>query len=208
MARKYELKKRAEKQEQTRQRIVQAVADLHEEVGPANTTIKGIAERAGVQRLTVYRHFPDERSMFEACGALFMEQNPPPDPAHWTQIDDPVVRLRTGIEELYDYYSRTERMTANVLRDAAKIPDLAAVVDPIEEAMHQYALILIEPWEGSAEDRHYLQAATVHAILFTTWQSLIREQHMSQTDAVDLMVRMISCLADCSSSESGCSDQV
>ena len=171
--------------------------DLHEEVGPASTTIKGVAERAGVQRLTVYRHFPDERSMFEACGARFMEKNPPPDPSPWMQIDDPLARTRTGIGELYDYYSRTERMNANVLRDAQKMPELAAVVEPIEQTMHQYALILIEPWDVAEQDQHYLQAATVHAILFTTWQSLIREQRMDQADAVELMVRIISCLASC-----------
>lgn len=207
MARRYELKKRAKKQEETRQKIVEAIVDLHEEVGPARTTIKGIAERAGVQRLTVYRHFPDERSMFEACGAHVMEQHPPPDPDAWRQIHDPARRLRTGIRELYDYYARTERMNANVLRDAAKIPDLAAVVEPFARAMHQYALVLSEPWEVPEEDRHHLHAATVHAVLFTTWQSLIREQEMDQTDAVELMVRLISCLASCSSSDSGCSGQ-
>jgi AcrR family transcriptional regulator len=207
MARKYELKKRAEKQEETRQRIVEAIVDLHEEVGPASTTIKGIADRAGVQRLNVYRHFPDERSMFEACSAHFMQKHPAPDPTPWMQINDPIQRLRTGITELYDFFARTERMNANVLRDAAKMPELAKVAEPIEEAMHQYALGLIEPWEVSGETRHYLHAAAVHAVLFTTWQSLIREQRLDQSDAVELMVRMITCLASCSHSEADRSGQ-
>ena len=207
MARKYELKKRAKKQEETRQRIVEAIVDLHEEVGPANTTIKGVAERAGVQRLTVYRHFPDERSMFEACSAHFMEKHPAPDPSPWMEINDPVQRLQTGLTELYDYYARTERMNANVLRDAAKIPELFEIVEPIEKAMQQYALVLIEPWDMPEQDRHYLHAAAVHAILFTTWQSLIREQGMNQSDAVELMVRIITCLASCPAGDASCSGQ-
>ena len=84
--RKYEKKRRAEQESETRRRIVQAVFELHGEIGPARTTIKAIAERAGVERLTVYRHFADEGAIFAACDAHFRSETPPPDPAEWAGI--------------------------------------------------------------------------------------------------------------------------
>ena len=96
MARKYELKARAERQEETRRRIVEAAIDLHRTLGPAHTSFSAIAERAGVQRHTLYRHFPDERAMGLACSGLYSERNPLPDPAPWWQIEDPEARLRAG----------------------------------------------------------------------------------------------------------------
>src|SRR3954471_19243501 len=122
--RKYELKKRAERQAETRRRIVQATEELHRTVGPAKTTISEVAERAGVQRLTVYNHFPEERELFAACSAHFRQENPAPDPAAWAEIADPDERLRTALTELYAYYERTEDMTGNVRRDAELLPAL------------------------------------------------------------------------------------
>src|SRR3954468_2933551 len=109
--RKYELKKRAERQAETRRRIVEATVQLHQEVGPAKTTISEVAERAGVQRLTVYNHFPDERALLGACSAHWVEHNPPPDPTEWVAIDDPDERMRTALSELYGFYEATEDMT-------------------------------------------------------------------------------------------------
>src|SRR3954451_5643804 len=102
--RKYELKKRAERQAETRRRIVEATVQLHQEVGPSKTTISEVAERAGVQRLTVYKHFPDERSLLGACSAHWREHNPPPDPTGWAGIDDPDERLRGALTGLYGFY--------------------------------------------------------------------------------------------------------
>ncbi|HEY6582806.1 MAG TPA: helix-turn-helix domain-containing protein, partial [Rubrobacter sp.] len=67
---KYELKRRAERQEETRLRITRATLELHETVGPALTTRSAIAERAGVGRPTVYSHFPDDLSLGIACSSL------------------------------------------------------------------------------------------------------------------------------------------
>ena len=106
--RKYEQKRRAEQQEETRRRIVEAVVALHREIGPARTTIKAIAERAGVERLTVYRHFADEGALFAACDAHFRAETPPPDPAAWAEITDPAERLRAALLALYGYYRRGE----------------------------------------------------------------------------------------------------
>src|SRR5215475_15212392 len=97
MARTYTLKRRAEQQAETRRRIVEAAVDLHGSVGPAATTFSMVAERAGVQRHTLYAHFPDERSLFMACSGLVHERDPPPDAEPWRKIDDQSERIRTGL---------------------------------------------------------------------------------------------------------------
>ena len=126
--RKYQLKARAKGQAETRRRIAAATAELHEEVGPARTTIAEIARRAGVQRLTVYNNFPDESDLFAACQAHFLERNPPPDPSGAFAITDPGERLQAVLTELYAWYRRTERTSANVRRDRASIPPLDALM--------------------------------------------------------------------------------
>jgi AcrR family transcriptional regulator len=118
MGRKYELKRRATSQAQTRQRIVNAAVELHTTVGPARTTVSAIAERAGVQRHTVYNHFPDEQSLFLACSGLFVEQYPLPDPAPWLRIVDGEQRLRRGLAALYAYFEANAERFAPILRDS------------------------------------------------------------------------------------------
>src|SRR5687767_13987292 len=114
MARTYTLKRRAEQQAETRQRIVEAAVDLHSGVGPALTTISMIAERAGVQRHTVYAHFPDERSLYLACSVLTHERDPPPDAGAWRSIEDRHERLRAGFSALYSWYERNAELVACV----------------------------------------------------------------------------------------------
>lgn len=123
MSRKYELKQRAEQVEDTRRRIVEATSRLHLERGPAATSIAEVARLAGVQRRTVYNHFPDDAALFAACSAHWGAQHPAPDPSGWTD-------LRQGLRELYAWYRETERMTANVLRDAEVLPSLRRVIEP------------------------------------------------------------------------------
>ena len=122
MTRKYELKQRAEQVEETRRRIVEATVDLHRTRGPAATQIAEVARRAGVQRRTVYNHFPDDAALFAACSAHWRDRHPPPDPAGWED-------LRQGLRELYAWYRETEQMTANVLRDAQVLPSLRRVIE-------------------------------------------------------------------------------
>ncbi len=117
MARRYEQRKRAESQARTRQRIVEATVDLHETVGPGRTTVSAIAERAGVERKTFYRHFPDPDDVLVACSAHFRALNPPPDPHAWLELRDPVERLNHALIDVYGYYRRHRPMIGNVLRD-------------------------------------------------------------------------------------------
>src|ERR671922_1904746 len=127
--RKYELKKRAEQVAETRGRITETTVELHRTVGPAATQISEIARRAGVQRVTVYNHFPDDRSLLTACSTHWRALHPAPDPTRWQAVEAPADRVRVALRELYAWYRETEPMTANVLRDAQTIPALRAIVD-------------------------------------------------------------------------------
>src|SRR5256885_14867608 len=120
--RPYRMKRRAELEEQTRRRITESAVALHEEVGPAQTSISAIAERAGVRRSTVYRHFPDEEALFAACSSHWRTANPPPDPSRWSTIPNTAERTETALRELYEFYGRTEAMYDSLLRDEAVQP--------------------------------------------------------------------------------------
>src|SRR5215218_2212441 len=126
--RPYRKRRRAQLEEETRLRITEATVELHGSVGPARTTISAVAERAGVQRATVYRHFPDEEALFGACSAHWAAQHPLPDLESWGAIADPDKRLRAALVDLYDWFERGERMLVNVRRDAPLVPAMRAPV--------------------------------------------------------------------------------
>ena len=186
--RRYQKKRRAEREAETRQRIVEAMVALHREVGPARTTISAIADRAGVERLTVYRHFPDERSMFEACTTHYATEVPQPDPAAWAETQDPAERLRKALLEFYDYYRRAEQMLVHATRDVPQLPALAAVLRPRVEFVERLRADLVERWDVARPARVRLAAAIAHALRFDTWRSLARTERLNDHEAADLMV--------------------
>ena len=191
----YRLQRRAERQEETRRRIIAATVALHEEVGPAQTTISAIAARAGVERLTVYRHFPDERDLLQACQKLHLSAHPLPDIAAWAAIADPTTRLRTALTEMYSHYRATEGMTAHVLRDAPAIPVLAELLQEMPRFFAAAQEVLGQGWGRSDEHSRLFTAALGHAFDFETWRSLVRRQGLDDGEAVDLMVRLVGGLA-------------
>jgi AcrR family transcriptional regulator len=193
MTRKYDMKRRAKRQEETRQRIVEATVELHKSIGMARTTISAIAGKAGVERLTVYRHFPDERALFSACTGHYMAANPLPDPASWTQVADPEERLRVALSEIYAYHRRTEPIMANVIRDAPVHPLTREMAESYFEHWEQMRYVLATGW--GVEDKHLglLLAALGHALDFQTWRSLVRQQGLDDKQAVELMVKMVRC---------------
>ena len=192
MKRRYELKRRAERQAETRRRIVEAAVALHTTIGPARTSISAIAERAGVQRLTVYAHFPDERRLFRACSGHWRAQNPFPDPNRWWRIDDPERRLRTALRDVYAWYERLEPQIAVLRRDAALLPVQAEITRETDEALKALARRLAA---GFARPRR-VRAAIGHALTFETWRSLERGQAVSRRRSVGLMVGLVRCAAD------------
>lgn len=189
MTRRYELRQRAESLTATRQRIVEATVELHDSVGPGRTTISAIAERAGVQRLTVYRHFPDERSLYEACSGHWLAQNPLPDPAGWLAVGDPEERLRIALRAIYAFFRSTQGMTGNLLRDLPDAPLLQEVAAPLLEYWGAVREVLARGWNVRGRKRSLLQAAIGHAVEFETWRSLTQRQGLEDDDAVDAMVR-------------------
>jgi AcrR family transcriptional regulator len=195
MGRKYQMKRRAEHQANTRRRIVEAAVELHESVGVAHTTIQAIAERAGVERATVYRHFPDERSLFTACTGHYLAANPPPDPAPLQRMADPEQRLKVGLAEIYAYHRRTEQMTSKAQRDLPQFPALAEVLVPYVEHWARLGDVLAAGWQTQKGDSKLVRAAIGHAINFQTWRSLAREEELDDAEAVKLMVAMIRCIA-------------
>jgi AcrR family transcriptional regulator len=190
MARKYELKRRAENLTATRERIVEATVELHDSLGPARTTISAIAERAGVQRLTVYRHFPDDRALFQACSSHWTAQNPKPDPSLWAEIDDPEHRLRIALTEIYAYYRATEGMTGNLLRDLPQLPVLQEVAAPLIEYWQTVRAVLDRGWSTRGHKRTLLRAVVGHAVAFETWHSLTRREALAAGEAVQAMVSL------------------
>ncbi|HET9110517.1 MAG TPA: helix-turn-helix domain-containing protein, partial [Ktedonobacterales bacterium] len=193
--RPYRLKRRAERQDETRCRITEATMALHEEIGPAATTISAIAERAGVERLTVYRHFPEESELFRACQSHFMAAHPMPDISAWATIAEPNARLRRALSELYARYDATEAMTAHLLRDAPGIPALAALLKDLPAYYLAARALLAAPFAAPTASQPELLAAIGHALDFETWRSLVRRQGLSQEQAIDLMAAFITRVA-------------
>jgi AcrR family transcriptional regulator len=193
MARTYTLKRRAETQADTRRRIVEATVDLHSTLGPAKTSIRAIAERAGVQRHTVYAHFPTERDLALACSGLSLDRDPLPNEANWRGIADPEERLRHGLGEIYAWYTRNCALATCVLRDA-EIDTLTRdiVGMRIGARMEGFGRALASGLHG----RHALQAAIRLALCFHTWRSLVKEGGLTNEAAVEVMVCAIRCTAD------------
>ena len=178
MARKYELKQRADQVEETRRRIVEATVELHQTRGPAATQIAEVARQAGVQRRTVYNHFPDDAALFEACSAHWRAQHPPPDPTGWAD-------LRQGLRELYAWYRETEPMTANVLRDAQVIPSLRRVLESgLDVYLDRVRSILARDRRRSRR----VEAAIRLVTDFHGWRAL---EPLGEEEAVELAAELV-----------------
>ncbi len=196
---KYKLKKRAERQEETRLRIVRATLELHETLGPALTTRSAIAERAGVGRPTVYSHFPDELSLGKACSSLDLSENPLPNPGPWEEIADPERRLRVALTELYDYFRRREGLWTNILRDQEMPhlkdnPDVREIMKPIFGHWERMRRTLAAGWEThNGHSQQLLLAAIGIALDFQSWRTMVRKQGLTDEQAIDLVVGMVRC---------------
>ena len=190
--RPYRMLQRAQAQQRTRLRITESTVELHRTLGPARTSVSAVARHAGVRRSTVYRHFPDEHSLFSVCTSYWMTANPFPDINRWKAIDGSAARLMRALSELYAYYRRTERMMSNVLRDEATMPIVRRILDGYRDYLDAARDALLSG-RGVREParRRQVRAAVGHALTFGTWRSLAREQGLTDAHAAGLMCRMV-----------------
>jgi AcrR family transcriptional regulator len=193
--RKYQLKKRADELAETRRRITEAAVALHGTVGPARTTLSEVARRAGVQRHTVYRHFPTDAELLGACSTHYWTANPWPDLEAWRAIPDPRQRLARALDELYAHYERTEPMYSNVLRDAEVVDAVRVTLEPLQAYLGEVSEILAVGWAARGRRRQVLAAALRHAVDFLTWRSLAANDRIARADAVELVSALVEAAA-------------
>ncbi|MGB8623187.1 MAG: TetR/AcrR family transcriptional regulator [Paracoccaceae bacterium] len=184
--RKYQLKSRAKRQQKTRQRIVDAAVTLHQRKGIQATSMSDVADLANVGRVTVYRHFPDELTLTEACSAQYFTDNPLPDVEAWEDIADPSARLRTGLRETYSYHRSTRTMMSCVLAEARDHP----VVAPYHAHWRRAAEVLADAWSAPAPERPVREAALAVALGFDTWRTLAVDNGLDDGAAVEVMIKL------------------
>jgi AcrR family transcriptional regulator len=189
--RPYKMKRRAELEEQTRQRITESAVALHGTLGPARTSVSAVAEHAGVRRSTVYRHFPDEEALFGACSAHWAAEHPLPDIERWAEIDAPAERLETALGEMYAFYREGEEMLANLLHDRELLPLVDQLMGAYDMFMAAAAETLLAGRGLRGKARTRTRAAIGHALEFSTWRSLSRGQALGDTEAAELMSRLV-----------------
>ena len=191
MARQYQLRRRAERQEDTRRRIVEAAVALHTTLGPAHTTVSAIAAKAGVQRHTFYRHFPDERSLSLACSGLYAEQHPAPDPETLLQIGDAAERLERGIGDLYDYFERNAGQLWPIVRDAETHALTREMMDlRFQAVLTRMVEVLVEPFRLQPGERRAFESLLEILLEFPVWRRL-RASVGSAPETVDVAVRAL-----------------
>jgi AcrR family transcriptional regulator len=188
-SRPYQMRRRAELVDETRQRITEAAVRLHTTVGPANTSISNVAEEAGVTRLTVYRHFPDLEQLFTACRGHWFVLHPPPDPTAWRAIPDLADRARRAFVELYGWFNQNADDLYPINRDEAAMP--RAAQDEHRAASAAQAAALVEGHTPGGPAGHALRAVAGHLVSYWTWRSLVVEQGLDVDEAVDLAVRIL-----------------
>ncbi len=189
------MQRRLESVEQTRRRITAAAFELHATVGPAHTTVSAIADRAGVQRHTVYAHFPDLDTLYRACTEHGIRVTGMPGPVPWAATADPTDRLRVGLTELFAWYRANQRMLRNVLAEVDPTATPATEPDLFDLQMASLSAVLEDGWTMADEGaRSTLQAVLAHAMAFDTWSSLTGGG-LSDEQAVDLLAAVVSGIA-------------
>ena len=189
--RKYELKQRAREMDDTRRRITEAAVELHGTVGPSRTTISAIADRAGVQRHTVYRHFPTDADLFVACSSHFNAEHPRPALEPWREIDDPRKRLFRALDEMYSYYEHTGSMYVNIFRDEPLVEAIGPRLAAFRTYLADAAAILAAGWRVLGRRRRLVDAALAHVLAFETWRSLTGDGGLTRSEAVELAVGLV-----------------
>jgi AcrR family transcriptional regulator len=197
-SRPYRMTRRAEQVDETRQRITEAAVRLHTTVGPAHSSIAAVAEEAGVTRLTVYRHFADLDALFAACRAHWSAQNPRPDAGAWPEIPRLEARARRAFGELYGWYRDHADELYPINRDAAAMP--LSAQQATETGNRMLADALLAGHAGADVDSdgegRLLRAVARHLVDFLTWRSLVIQQGLTDREAVDVAVRLLTAMEE------------
>jgi len=187
MTRPYQLNQRAKTQAETRQKIVEAAMKLHQAKGIAATSMRDVAQEAGVGTVTVYRHFADDSELLGACSGTYFERHPFPDLESWRTVPDAETRVRRGLAETYAFHRETEPMMARVIDEARDLP----IMEPYHAFWRHAEGILLEAFSERERSDPKLKAALALALRFETWQLLTRHQGLSDEDAVELLIRFL-----------------
>ncbi len=174
---------------------MRAAVELHTTIGPAHTTDAAIAKKAGVTRVTFYRHFPDAISLFRACTTHGLELWPPPDPQRWRRVSDPVERLRVALTEVYSYYRTAGPGLVVIIRDRPLLRPELFVSPSRFDALRAAAGVLAESWGMRGRRSDLLRAALNHALSVATWQSLVQQQGLKDAEAIELLIAMVKAAA-------------
>jgi AcrR family transcriptional regulator len=191
--RRYTQRARAIGQAETRARIIEAAMQLHEEIGPRATSISAIAKRAGVQRLTLYRHFLDDTAVFEACTAHWLSLHPPPDPSEWARIDAAIDRTRAALTAFYAYYRGTARMWSVSYRDAPEVPALQEPMARFRAFTQRVGDDLTAQLVRRSGPERRIAVTLHHALSFGFWESMAG-QDLADAEMVDLVISWLGCL--------------
>jgi len=185
-------KARAAKSDQTRQRIIDAGVELHRTVGPAATSMSAVADLAGVSRPTLYGYFPSEAQLFQACTLHWLQEDPPPDPSRWMEIQEPRDRVELALTQLYENFDRNPRMSENVFRDMYIVASMMEFTVPaFEAALAAETEILVRGFDDqNAEVKERRVAAVAVALSFDTWR-VLTQQGCATAEAVDLMTDVV-----------------
>jgi AcrR family transcriptional regulator len=192
--RRYVMRERRARLDETRDRIAQAAFELHATVGPARTSISAIAERAGVQRHTVYHHFPDLVALVRACTAHGIRVTHPPDPDGYGADEPPAQRLRRALADQYAYFDQNERLVANLTRDLPRSPDLLEGSAEFFQRVGRLHEAVAAGWATDPEQTRRVGAAIAHAFDFGTWRSL-RTSGLGDAEVLEAMTAFVALMA-------------
>ncbi len=189
--RTYRMTHRADAQHATRLRITESAVELHRTLGPAQTTMAAVADHAGVQRSTLYRHFPDEAALFAACSAHWYALHPPPDVDGWREIADPGERLLTGLTQLYAWYRETETMLEALIRDQTLVPDLGRRFTAFYERLDRAHDVLMAGRRLRGRRQTEVSSLLRLALQFESWRVLCRQSGLEDRAAAELVVSLV-----------------
>ena len=185
------MKRRAEAKEATRLRITESAVELHRTLGPSQTTMAAVAQRAGVQRSTLYRHFPDEAALFDSCRAHWYASHPPPDLARWRAITSLDERLVVALTELYAWYRSTGTMLDALIRDETLVPAVGQQFGAFHARLDEAHDVLLAGRGIRGGRRASVSAAVRLSLKFETWRALCREGGLQDRQAADIMATLV-----------------